>query len=94
GRDCDVQLAERIAGSVVELHASRQPSASRDGERDEQMPQCDERATQAASAQASKSDARRSGEHAHTDFFSALWHGAIVQRLAARVSRTAWLRWR
>jgi len=50
GRDCDVQLAERIAGSVVELHASRQPGGSQDGERDEQMPQCDERATQAASA--------------------------------------------
>ncbi|EMN1926103.1 J domain-containing protein [Burkholderia ambifaria] len=80
GRDCDVQLAERIAGSVVELHASRQPGASPDGERDEQMPQCDESATQAASAQAPKSDARRSGEHAHTDFFSALWHGVFGLR--------------
>ncbi|WP_396334042.1 J domain-containing protein [Burkholderia anthina] len=75
GRDCNVQLAERIAGSVVELHASRQPSASRDGQRDEQMPQCEK--TQAASAQAPKSDARRSDEHAHRDFFSAMWHGVF-----------------
>jgi hypothetical protein len=65
---------------VVELHASRQPGVSPDGERDEQMPQCDERATQATSAHASKSDARRSGEHAHTDFFSALWHGVFGLR--------------
>ncbi|WP_321920936.1 J domain-containing protein [Burkholderia sp. BCC1998] len=80
GRDCDVQLAERIAGSVVELHASRQPGASRDGQRDEQMPQGDEGATQEASEQAPKSDARRSDEHAHTDFFSALWHGVFGLR--------------
>ncbi|RQZ04252.1 J domain-containing protein [Burkholderia sp. Bp9031] len=75
GRDCDVQLAERIAGGVVELHASRQPSASRDGQRDEQMPQCEKRATPAP-----KSDARRSDEHVHRDFFSALWHGVFGLR--------------
>ncbi|KVF05472.1 hypothetical protein WJ05_28785 [Burkholderia vietnamiensis] len=47
---------------------------------DEQMPQCDERATQAASGQAPKSDPRRIGEPAHTDFFSALWHGVFGLR--------------
>ncbi|AFQ50195.1 J domain-containing protein [Burkholderia cepacia] len=93
GRDCDVQLAERIAGSVVELHASRQPGASQDAQRDEQMPPCDERAPRSASAQAApesdempqsapapNSDAGRSHERAHADFFSALWHGVFGLR--------------
>ncbi len=92
GRDCDVQVAERIAGSVVALHASRQPGESRDAE---PMPQHDERAGQATStlderqpdelSQSAaepppKEDAGKSDGRVHADFFSALWHSAFGLR--------------
>ncbi|OJA23482.1 molecular chaperone DnaJ [Burkholderia ubonensis] len=96
GRDCEAPLAERIADSVVELHASRQAGASRDAEHDEPVPQHDENAAQTASArdarepdgasqpaseQASKDDIRKSDERAaHTDFFSVLWHSMFGLR--------------
>lgn len=70
GRDCEGPLAEQIANSVVALHASRQSDAARDAERDEPAPADD----------APKDDARRSDERAHTDFFSALWHGVFGLR--------------
>ncbi|OMG75095.1 J domain-containing protein [Burkholderia ubonensis] len=96
GRDCEAPLAERIAGSVVELHASRQAGASRDAEHDEPVPQHDENAAQTVSARdarepdrtsqpapehASKDDIRKSDERtAHTDFFSVLWHSMFGLR--------------
>ncbi|CAN0627575.1 Heat shock protein DnaJ domain protein [Burkholderia multivorans] len=95
GRDCDVQVAERIADSVVALHASRQPGASRDAQNNEPMPQHDESAAQAASTQDArqpdemsqsaaepppKDDARKSDGRLHADFFSALWHSAFGLR--------------
>jgi curved DNA-binding protein CbpA len=95
GRDCDVQVAERIAGSVIALHVSRQPGAFRDAQNDEPMPQDDERAAPAASAQdarqpdempqsaaepSPKDDARKSDGRGHADFFSALWHSAFGLR--------------
>ncbi|AYZ64134.1 J domain-containing protein [Burkholderia multivorans] len=96
GRDCEAPLAERIAGSVVELHASRQAGASRDAEHDEPVPQHDENAAQMSSARderepdgmsqpapepASKDDIRKSDERAaHTDFFSVLWHSMFGLR--------------
>ncbi|GAB3625841.1 hypothetical protein GCM10027419_06870 [Pandoraea terrae] len=84
GSDCELQLAGQIAGSVIELHASRQPDASRDAQRDDPMPQRDEGATQTASPQdaqasdrmpqsAPEGDARRGDERAHANFFSVLW---------------------
>ncbi|RQS59860.1 J domain-containing protein [Burkholderia sp. Bp8963] len=95
GRDCDVQLAERIAGGVAELHASRRPGASRNADSDAPMQQDDETAEQPASTQdaqesdemsqaspghASKDDARTSGERSHADFFSVLWHSVFGLR--------------
>ncbi|KWI89458.1 molecular chaperone DnaJ [Burkholderia ubonensis] len=96
GRDCEAPLAERIAGSVVALHASRQAGASRDAQSDEPAPRHDENAAQTASArdarepdgasqpaseQASKDDTRKSDERAaHTDFFSVLWHSMFGLR--------------
>jgi curved DNA-binding protein CbpA len=50
GRDCEVQLAGRIADSVAALHASRQPGASCDGHGDDRAAQSeDEVVTQARS---------------------------------------------
>ncbi|TCW85261.1 J domain-containing protein [Burkholderia sp. SRS-46] len=86
GRDCEASLAEQIANSVVALHASRQPDAARDAERDEPAPADDEQAKQAASTpdeqapDTLKHDARRSDERAHADFFSTLWHGVFGLR--------------
>ncbi|WP_431822919.1 J domain-containing protein [Burkholderia sp. F1] len=96
GRDCEVPLAERIAGSVVELHASRQARASRDAECDASVTQHDENAARTASDRdadesdgmsqpvpehAPKDDARKNDERAvHTDFFSALWHSVFGLR--------------
>lgn len=61
GRDCEAQLAERIAGSVVALHASRQAGPSRRTQSNEPMPQCDETATQSTQA-TSPRDAQESDE--------------------------------
>ncbi|KVD92153.1 molecular chaperone DnaJ [Burkholderia ubonensis] len=89
GRDCEAPLAERIAGSVVELHASRQAGASRDAERDENAAQKasthDAREpdgmSQSAPEPASKDDIRKNDERAaHTDFFSVLWHSMFGLR--------------
>ncbi|MBN3785357.1 J domain-containing protein [Burkholderia sp. Ac-20353] len=95
GRDCDEQLAERIAGGVVELHASRRPGASRNADSDAPMPQDDETTEQSAStrdaqksdemsqpspAHASKDDTRTTGERSHADFFSVLWHSVFGLR--------------
>ncbi|KVA20662.1 J domain-containing protein [Burkholderia ubonensis] len=89
GRDCEAPLAERIAGSVVELHASRQAGASRDAERDENAAQTasarDAREpdgmSQPAPEPASKDDIRKNDERAaHTDFFSVLWHSMFGLR--------------
>ncbi|PCE33505.1 J domain-containing protein [Burkholderia ubonensis] len=88
GRDCEEALAERIAGSVVELHASRQAGALRDAQSDESVPQHDEGAAQTVSPRdapapehAPKDDARKSDERAvHTDFFSVLWHSMFGMR--------------
>ncbi|CAN0628292.1 Heat shock protein DnaJ domain protein [Burkholderia multivorans] len=96
GRDCDMEVAERIAGSVVALHVSRQPGASRDAQDNEPMPQHDGSAAQAASNQDArqpdemssqsaaestpKDDARKSDGRVHADFFSALWHSAFGLR--------------
>ncbi|KVC52855.1 molecular chaperone DnaJ [Burkholderia ubonensis] len=89
GRDCEAPLAERIAGSVVELHASRQAGASRDAERGENAAQKasthDAREpdgmSQSAPEPASKDDIRKNDERAaHTDFFSVLWHSMFGLR--------------
>jgi DnaJ-class molecular chaperone len=90
GHDCEVQLAGRIADSVVALHASRQAAASRDAQGSEQATQRGEDATPAASPQnhhesdttpqsasehTPKDDARTGEDRTHPNIFSALWHG-------------------
>ncbi|RQR64017.1 J domain-containing protein [Burkholderia sp. Bp9125] len=91
GRDCEAAVAEQIANSVAALHASRQPDVSRGTARDEQAEQAKQGAStqdarepdgmpDPAPADAPKDDVRRGNEHAHTDFFSALWHGMFGLR--------------
>ncbi|PMS36594.1 DnaJ-like protein [Trinickia symbiotica] len=48
GRDCEVELAGRIADSVAALHASRQSAPSRDANEDDRAPLDEEAVTQAA----------------------------------------------
>jgi curved DNA-binding protein CbpA len=47
GRDCELELAGRIADSVAALHASRQSAASRDANGDDRAPRDEEGVTQA-----------------------------------------------
>lgn len=64
GRDCESQLAERIADGAVALHASRQASPSPEEQTEDAVPE------HAHSEAAQASDA-----HAHANFFSAVWRG-------------------
>ncbi|PTB18993.1 J domain-containing protein [Trinickia symbiotica] len=48
GRDCEVELAGRIADSVAALHASRQPAQPRDVNGDDRAPRDEEAVAQAA----------------------------------------------
>jgi DnaJ-class molecular chaperone len=92
GRDCDAQLAERIAVGVVELHASRQSDAARDAQSDDPTPQHDEspaspedaeasdEMSQSASEAAPKDDARKENDRVPPDFFSTLWHSMFGLR--------------
>ncbi|MGU7768934.1 J domain-containing protein [Burkholderia sp. MR1-5-21] len=94
GRDCDEQLAGRIADSSTELHASRQPGASRDTQVDERATRDDDGAVKAAQHNSRESDgakqpapdqppegdARTAGEHAYANWVSTLWHGVFGLR--------------
>jgi curved DNA-binding protein CbpA len=96
GRDCEDQLAGRIADGVAAMHASRRPGASRDAQGDDQAPRHDEGATQATSRENSErgsdkmpqSDpeyapnggAQTDRERTHAGLFSTLWHGMFGLR--------------
>jgi curved DNA-binding protein CbpA len=85
GRDCELQLARRVADSVVALHASRQAGASSQAQASEEVARRDEDAPQnlkesrtmpqSAPEHAPKGDARTGEDTTHANMFSALWHG-------------------
>ncbi|QBR02928.1 J domain-containing protein [Paraburkholderia pallida] len=79
GRDCEAQLAARIADGALELHLSRQAKTASNeqgagattddaGEPQEEMPQ-------AAQERARSEEPHASAERAQANFFSSLWHG-------------------
>jgi curved DNA-binding protein CbpA len=64
GRDCEWQLAGRIADGAVALHLSRQAQASQS-----------EPAEEAAAQSAAADEPQKSDERPQANFFSAIWHG-------------------
>jgi curved DNA-binding protein CbpA len=84
GRDCEWQLAGRIADGAVALHLSRQAQASQSGPAEEAAAQCaaeepdekvDEKAPGSAAQSAAADEPQKSDERPQANFFSAIWHG-------------------
>ena len=71
GRDCESQLAGRIADGAVALHLSRQASTSSNEQAEDLTPReagkAEEESPQSAPEHV------RSDEHAHANLFSAVW---------------------
>lgn len=63
GHDCDMELAGRVADSVVALHASRKAKASEPSAEGD------------ASESDVKSDTKTGSERAHPNIFNAIWQG-------------------
>jgi curved DNA-binding protein CbpA len=81
GHECAVELAGRIADSVVALHASRRASASQDAQESDPVVQSTENDQESGTNQPStaepkpKDDIRTGNEQLHANFFSTLWQG-------------------
>jgi curved DNA-binding protein CbpA len=79
GRDCELQLAGRIADGAVALHLSRQAQTAQSEPAEEAARQRAEEPGAEAPGPAAQSAAadepQKSDERPHANFFSAIWHG-------------------
>jgi curved DNA-binding protein CbpA len=87
GRDCEWQLAGRIADGAVALHLSRQAQSSQSGPAEEAAARraeepraevdekADEKAPGSAAQSAAADEPQKSDERPQANFFSAIWHG-------------------